>query len=122
MYYLFKPLICFHIYGSFCCKNLYQSFNNNYFSKELFTFNTNTLFDANTVFLWGNLNQQLSSLINSQVIYSPINTVFIHMQGCCEINNNDIAINLSYNLCLLNKHDAKKIIKDIRECFKKSKT
>lgn len=119
MNYLLKPLVCFHIYGNFCCKNLYQSFINNYFDKKFLIYNSENLFDANTIFLWGNFNPQLTTLIKAQSIILPINNVFVHIQGRCHTNNNELSTNLTYKQCYFNEQEINTIIKDIKKCFKK---
>jgi hypothetical protein len=116
----FYPLTIFNIHGTFCCKEMYNSYSNYLFEKENLVFSAHSLVEANTFILWGNFSELLINLIQNQLILLPKKRVFIHLQDCTNNDsiNKKIHIDLKYNNCDTKKLNIKNLIMDIRKCLK----
>lgn len=111
------PMNFYSIAGTICCKEMYDSYQNNNITNHFLCYHSKSIFESNIIIIWGDISPKLQNQIFSYLSYLPKYHALFHIIGCSKHQKPEIKDSILIPKCSLLKSDTFFIIKEARKCL-----
>lgn len=121
------PLTIFQLHATMCCSAMFYEYKKNNITDHLFCYNAKSIYETNTLILWGSISLSLINIVVNELENTLENKNIIHIQGCEKRIDNKytysslntiLPITSSLSGCTLTKTDYQEIIAGARQCLR----
>lgn len=112
------PLNMYEIIGNLCCVKLKNQIEQNPWSHQSYCYHARTLFESNSLFIWGSLSSKLINQVHIFLSYLPKRHAVVHVQGCRHKSPFIKVPNvITIDTCAFDNAVMKSTIKEARACL-----